>query len=91
MPLDNVTREEFVKMLALVFELETEKTGAFSDVEAGAWYAPLCGRRLESGACERRCGRCIRRGTEHHPAGHGGYDPARRRGRGPAPGREGRA
>lgn len=49
MPLDNVTREEFVKMLALVFELETEKTGAFSDVEAGAWYAPYVGGAWRAG------------------------------------------
>ena len=35
-----VTREEFVKMLCLAFEIEKDSTklAAFHDVESGAWY-----------------------------------------------------
>ena len=49
MPLDNVTREEFVKMLALVFGLETAETDEFSDVESRAWYAPYIGGARAAG------------------------------------------
>ena len=39
-PEDDVTREEFVKIILNAFKLspETEKAAAFEDVEAGAWY-----------------------------------------------------
>jgi len=40
-PNDNVTREEFLKMLVMAFELYDETaTSTFSDVEKGSWYYP---------------------------------------------------
>lgn len=39
-PKDNVTREEFAKMLALAFDIKAEgKENSFTDVKDGAWYA----------------------------------------------------
>lgn len=41
-PQDNVTREEFVKMIVLAFDLKSADKGEmnFSDVDLGKWYAP---------------------------------------------------
>ncbi len=39
LPDKNITREEFVKLLVCAFDINTEKTAVFSDVEDDAWYA----------------------------------------------------
>ncbi|MCI9626178.1 MAG: S-layer homology domain-containing protein [Clostridia bacterium] len=39
LPDNNITREEFVKLLVCAFDINAEKKAIFSDVADGAWYA----------------------------------------------------
>ncbi len=39
LPDNNITREEFVKLLVCAFDIDAEKKAIFSDVADGAWYA----------------------------------------------------
>ncbi len=48
-PDNNVTREEFVKMLTEAAEIENTGMSDFSDVPAEAWYYPYVSRALNSG------------------------------------------
>lgn len=49
-PNDNVTREEFVKMLTVAYKLNIEnKTAKFTDVNADDWFMPYVAAALENG------------------------------------------
>lgn len=49
-PNDNITREEFVKMLAVAYKLNIEnKTDKFTDVNADDWFMPYVAAALENG------------------------------------------
>ncbi len=48
-PSRRVTREEFVKMLVLQFELPLSDTAGFTDTVNGSWYAPYIGAAVEHG------------------------------------------
>ncbi|MBP3360127.1 MAG: S-layer homology domain-containing protein [Clostridia bacterium] len=48
-PLDDITREEYVKMLVLAFGFETVNTGDFTDVNSGEWYAAYVGGAVKAG------------------------------------------
>lgn len=49
-PNDNITREEFVKMLTVAYKLDTEnKTAKFADVNADDWFMPYVAAALENG------------------------------------------
>ncbi len=49
-PNDNVTREEFVKMLAVAYKLDVEnKTAKFADVNADDWFMPYVAAVFENG------------------------------------------
>ncbi len=49
-PLDDVKREEFVKLLACVLNLKTDGMNAvFTDTENNAWYVPYIGAALNDG------------------------------------------
>ena len=52
MPNDQVTREEFVKMIVCAFSLN-DKTyeNVFSDVDTSAWYAPYVSVAYQKGIC----------------------------------------
>ena len=49
-PNDNITREEFVKMLTVAYKLNIEnKTAKFTDVNADDWFMPYVAAALENG------------------------------------------
>lgn len=49
-PNDNITREEFVKMLTVAYKLNIEnKTDKFTDVNADDWFMPYVAAALENG------------------------------------------
>jgi len=48
-PLDNVKREEFVKMLVEVFALEQSTECTFTDVSENAWYKPYLAAAQSAG------------------------------------------
>ena len=49
-PNDNITREEFVKMLTVAYNLNIEnKTAKFTDVNADDWFMPYVAAALENG------------------------------------------
>lgn len=49
-PNDNITREEFVKMLTVAYKLNIEnKTAKFTDVNADDWFMPYVAVALENG------------------------------------------
>lgn len=49
-PNDNITREEFVKMLAVAYKLNIEnKTDKFTDVNNSDWFMPYVAAALENG------------------------------------------
>lgn len=49
-PNDNITREEFVKMLAVAYKLDSEnRTAKFADVNADDWFMPYVAAALENG------------------------------------------
>ncbi len=49
-PADNVTREEFVKMLLLTFDFEIKEiSSSFIDVDNSSWYAPYVMSAINSG------------------------------------------
>ena len=49
-PNDNITREEFVKMLAVAYKLDSEnRTAKFADVNADDWFMPYVAAAFESG------------------------------------------
>ena len=49
-PNDNITREEFVKMLTVAYKLNIEnKTDKFTDVNANDWFMPYVAAALENG------------------------------------------
>ena len=49
-PNDNITREEFVKMLAVAYKLDSEnRTTKFADVNADDWFMPYVAAALENG------------------------------------------
>ena len=49
-PNDNITREEFVKMLTVAYKLNIEnKTAKFTDVNADDWFMPYVAAAFENG------------------------------------------
>lgn len=49
-PNDNITREEFVKMLAVAYKLDSEnRTAKFADMNADDWFMPYVAAALENG------------------------------------------
>ena len=48
-PNDNMTREEFVKLVVLAFELSAEGESNFADVEYDKWYAPFINAAVSNG------------------------------------------
>ncbi len=49
-PLDNVTREEYVKMIMVAFDIETEPANLkFEDVDENAWYYPYIAQAVSYG------------------------------------------
>ena len=49
-PNDNITREEFVKMLTVAYKLNIEnKTAKFTDVNADDWFMPYVAAALKNG------------------------------------------
>lgn len=49
-PDKEVTREEFVKMIILAMDINTDKPAcSFADVDAGAWYAPYVNAAVSEG------------------------------------------
>lgn len=48
-PNDNITREEFVKLIVSAFDVPMGGTAAFADVPAEAWYAEFVGAAAAAG------------------------------------------
>ncbi|MBQ4630469.1 MAG: S-layer homology domain-containing protein [Clostridia bacterium] len=64
-PSENVTREQFVKMLALAFDADlSNKTLSFDDADENAWYIPYIAWAVNSGVVN---------GKSHNVFGVGDY------------------
>ena len=59
-PSANVTREQFVKMIVVAFELKTDKTKVeFSDTDESAWYYPYVVSAYENGIISGKSTECF--------------------------------